>query len=194
MQAILRSNPIASVVSNPRLPDNPIVGLNESFVELTGYAAEDVLDRTCRFLSGNGTEPWLSEKIRQSVAEHRPILVEILNYKKDGSTFRNAVLVAPIYANDDDLVYFLRSHVEIVTGLESISENCKERAIACLGQLSPRQLEVVKLVAKGLLNKQIAAVLNLSEKTVKMHRGLAMDKLELNTQAKLVRIVVQAGF
>lgn len=52
---------------------------------------------------------------------------------------------------------------------------------------------MTKLVAKGLLNKQIAAILGLSIKTVKMHRGLVMDRLALRNQADLIRLAVEAG-
>ena len=193
LRTVIGSTPIASVISDPRLPDNPIIALNDAFVDLTGYQPGEVLGRNCRFLSGSGTEPWLSEKISEGVKEHRPVLVEILNYKKCGTPFRNAVLVAPIYDDEDELVYFLGSQIEIARGEQSISENRRERAVACLIQLSPRQLEVTKLVAKGMLNKQIADVLGLSEKTVKMHRGLVMEKLQLRTQADLIRLAVEAG-
>lgn len=193
LRTVVSATPIASVVSDPRLPDNPIIALNHAFVELTGYEPHEVLDRNCRFLSGSRTEPWLSEKIREGVRDHRPVLVEILNYKKCGTPFRNAVLVAPIYDEEDELSYFLGSQIEIVAGDQSISELRHERAVASLKQLSPRQLEVSKLVAKGLLNKQIACILGVSEKTVKMHRGLLMRKLKLRTQADLIRLAVEAG-
>lgn len=193
LRTVVSATPIASVVSDPRLPDNPIIALNHAFVELTGYEPHEVLDRNCRFLSGSRTEPWLSEKIREGVRDHRPVLVEILNYKKCGTPFRNAVLVAPIYDEEDELSYFLGSQIEIVEGDQSISELRHERAVASLKQLSPRQLEVTKLVAKGLLNKQIASILDVSEKTVKMHRGLLMKKLKLGTQADLIRLAVEAG-
>ena len=62
-----------------------------------------------------------------------------------------------------------------------------------LQTLSPRQFEVTKMVASGLLNKQIAGELGLSEKTVKMHRKLVMEKLELRTAADLIRLAVEAG-
>lgn len=193
LRTVVSATPIASVVSDPRLPDNPIIALNHAFVELTGYEPHEVLDRNCRFLSGSRTEPWLSDKIREGVRDHRPVLVEILNYKKCGTPFRNAVLVAPIYDEEDELSYFLGSQIEIVEGDQSISELRHERAVASLKQLSPRQLEVTKLVAKGFLNKQIANILGVSEKTVKMHRGLLMKKLSLGTQADLIRLAVEAG-
>ena len=57
---------------------------------------------------------------------------------------------------------------------------------ARLGSLTPRELEVFRLVAKGMLNKQIAAVLGTKEGTIKMHRGHVMQKLELGSVAELV--------
>lgn len=193
LQIVVEATPIATIISDPRLPENPIIAANRAFLDLTGYGPDEVLDRNCRFLSGAGTEPWLTEKIREGVCDHHPVLVEILNYKKCGTPFRNAVLVAPIYDDEDELLYFLGTQIEIIGCAQSISENRRERAVAGLSQLSPRQLEVTKLVAKGLLNKQIAAILGLSIKTVKMHRGLVMDRLALRNQADLIRLAVEAG-
>lgn len=85
--SLVSDSPIPSVISNPRLDDNPIVACNAAFCELTGYRAEEVIGRNCRFLSGPGTEPWLSDEIRRAVHERRPVLVEILNYKRDGRHF-----------------------------------------------------------------------------------------------------------
>ena len=57
-----------------------------------------------------------------------------------------------------------------------------------LAQLTPREYEVFRLVAKGMLNKQIAGVLGTKEGTVKMHRGHVMRKLELGSVAELVSL------
>lgn len=187
-------SPIPSVISDPRLPDNPIVACNAAFCELTGYPTEEVVGRNCRFLSGPATEPWLTEEIRRGVREHRPVLVEILNYKRSGQPFRNAVLVAPIYDEDDALLYFLGSQVEIDANAASPSSMRRIRAAEMVKALSPRQGQVLRLVANGLLNKQIAAQLNLAEKTVKMHRAILMERLGLHTTADLIRLAVEAGF
>lgn len=190
---LVTDSPIPSVISDPRLPDNPIVACNQAFCDLTGYPEDEVVGRNCRFLSGPATEPWLSEEIRRGVREHRPVLVEILNYKRSGQPFRNAVLVAPMYDENDELLYFLGSQVEIDAEAKSPSSMRRIRAAEAVQSLSPRQGQVLKLVADGLLNKQIAAKLALAEKTVKMHRSILMNRLGLNTTADLIRLAVEAG-
>ena len=191
---LVTDSPIPSVISDPRLPDNPIIACNAKFCELTEYPSEEVVGRNCRFLSGPATEPWLTEEIRRGVREHRPVLVEILNYKRSGQPFRNAVLVAPIYDEQDALLYFLGSQVEIDADASAPSRMRRIRAAELVKALSPRQGQVLRLVAEGLLNKQIAAELDLAEKTIKMHRAILMDRLGLHTTADLIRLAVEAGF
>ena len=193
VEDLIKASPIASVISNPRLEDNPIVACNQAFVDLTGYGPEEILGRNCRFLSGPQTEPWLSDAIRQGVRDKKPVMVEILNYKKDGTPFRNAVLVAPIFDEEEELTYFLGSQVELPEEANGPSNVRRARAAAKVRELSPRQLEVLQLVASGLRNKQIAWELGLSEKTVKMHRGIAMEKLGVQTSADMIRLAVEAG-
>ena len=191
---LISNSPIASVISDPRLPDNPIVACNTAFCELTGYAPEEVVGRNCRFLSGPGTEPWLSEEIRRGVREHHPVLVEILNYKRSGEPFRNAVLVAPIYDEHDELLYFLGSQIEIGVDAPTSTSMRRIRAAELVKKLSLRQSQVLKHVANGLLNKQIAGELGLAEKTVKIHRAILMNRLGLQTTADLIRLAVEAGY
>jgi len=103
------------------------------------------------------------------------------------------VLVAPIYDENDALLYFLGSQIEIDAGAATPSSMRRIRAAEMVKALSPRQGQVLKLVANGLLNKQIAAELDLAEKTVKMHRAILMNRLGLHTTADLIRLAVEAG-
>jgi PAS domain S-box-containing protein len=191
--AMIAGSPIASVISNPRVPDNPIVACNDAFCALTGYDRDQILGRNCRFLAGKGTEPWLTEEIRAAVREQRPVLVEILNYKRDGTPFRNAVVVAPMFDADGELAYFVGSQVELPEGVPGPSTSRRIHAAESIKALSERQRQVLTLVAKGLLNKQIAGVLGLSEKTVKMHRAIVMERLGISRSAEMVRLAVEAG-
>ena len=64
---------------------------------------------------------------------------------------------------------------------------------ARLATLTPREIEVFRLVAAGLANKQVADELGLSEKTVKIHRGHVMQKMDARTFADLVRMAEKAN-
>ena len=186
-------SPIATVISNPRRKDNPIEATNQAFCELTGYSEPEIVGRNCRFLAGEATEPWLTERIRQGIALKQPVLVDILNYRRDGSPFRNAVLVTPLFDTHGELAWFLGSQVELGEASSAVFAGRREKAVVKVKTLPPRQRQVLELIASGLLNKQIAWKLGISEKTVKMHRALLMERLGVPTSADLIRLAVEAG-
>jgi PAS domain S-box-containing protein len=183
--------PIATIVTNPRLPDNPVVAANDAFLKLTGYSREEVLGRNCRFLAGGETEQQGSAVLGRAVVERRAVLTELLNYRRDGSSFRNAVMIAPIFDAAGELLYFIGSQMD-VTGKAAPAVDRRRRASEQLGDLTPRQRQVLEQMTLGYRNKQIAIRLGISEKTVKMHRASLLTKLEAATSADAVRIAVEA--
>ena len=186
-------SPIATVISNPRRPDNPLEVANPAFCDLTGYAESEIVGRNCRFLAGELTEPWNTDRIRAAIGSRRPVLVDILNYRRDGSPFRNAVLVTPLFDEEGHLAWFLGSQVDLGTDAPASFDARRARAVSAVKSLSDRRREVLELMARGLLNKQIAGDLDLSEKTVKMHRALMFRRLGVTTTADAIRIAVEAG-
>ena len=68
----------------------------------------------------------------------------------------------------------------------------KNHARNLLDRLTPREFEVMELVAGGLLNKQVAGELGIAEKTVKCHRAKVMEKLEITSVAELMRVLQKA--
>ena len=189
----IETSPIATVVTNPRLPDNPLVAVNPAFCDLTGYPAAEMLGRNCRFLAGPDTEPWQTQSVRDAIRLLRPSLTELLNYRKDGTPFRNALIIAPLFDDRGELAWFMGSQVEVGAGAAGPLSLRRQRAVQLVNTLSERQREVLREMALGHRNKQIAWRLSLSEKTVKMHRGLALQKLGVSTSADAIRIAVEAG-
>ena len=189
----IAASPIATVVTNPREVDNPITVANAAFLELTGYAEGEIVGRNCRFLAGDATEPWISEQIRDAIRDRRSVLVDILNYRRDGTPFRNGVMVTPLFDPDGSLAWFLGSQVDLGEDAPELFSLRRRRAAAMVHSLPVRQRQVLALVAQGSLNKQIAYKLGISEKTVKMHRALMLERLGVGTTAEAIRIAVEAG-
>jgi len=101
------------VVTDPRLPGNPIVLANNAFLDLTGYAADEVIGRNCRFLQGRDTDPASIEEIRQAIAAERELTIEILNYHRDGRPFWNQLMMSPVFEEDGALRFFFASQIDV---------------------------------------------------------------------------------
>jgi PAS domain S-box-containing protein len=101
------------VVTDPRLPDNPIVFANPAFLALTGYDADEVLGRNCRFLQGPDTDPAAVALVRDAVAGRREVKVQLLNYRKDGGTFWNELHLSPVFDEAGELVNFFGSQLDV---------------------------------------------------------------------------------
>lgn len=188
-EELISNSKVAAVVSDPRQKDNPIVACNQAFMDLTGYPREEIVGRNCRFLRGERTEPEQTAMLREAVAENRPVMVELINYKKDGTPFRNAVMIAPLFDAKGELTYFLGSQMAI----DDSGASRHEQARALVDSLSRRQRQILEALAKGRLNKQIAYELDLTERTIKMHRAAMLRGLGVRTVAEAIRIAIEAG-
>src|SRR5512139_483088 len=111
LESIHRS-PIATIVTDNRRPDNPILEANDAFLRLTGYGRHEVIGRNCRFLAGPATEPEVRSAIRRAVMAGEPIVAELINYRKDGSPFRNALMIAPICDASGRVALFMGSQMD----------------------------------------------------------------------------------
>ena len=187
------SSPLAMVLSNPRSADNPLEIVNRAFCDLTGYAEGEILGRNCRFLAGEATEGAITEQIRSAIRARAPVLADILNYRRDGSAFRNGVMITPLYGEDGELTWFLGSQVDLGPAHADAFSSRRAAALERVQGLPPRQRQVLHGMARGLLNKQIAWELKISEKTVKMHRALMLDRLGASTSAEASRLAGEAG-
>ena len=117
------------VVSDPRQLDNPIVLVNASFLEQTGYAAGEVIGRNCRFLQGDDTDPRAVESIREAVRAARRHTVELLNYRKDGRPFWNQLHISPVHSPGGELVYFFASQMDVTEQRKTMALERAEHAL-----------------------------------------------------------------
>jgi len=123
-------------IVDARQADYPIIFSNDAFLEMTGYSEHEVLGRNCRFLQGPETDRRSVQVIRAALAENREMAIEILNYRKDGSTFWNALFISPVYAPSGELIYFFASQLDVSRRRDAEDALRQAQKMEALGQLT----------------------------------------------------------
>lgn len=95
------------VITDPTLPDNPIIYANPAFERMTGYSRSEALGRNCRFLQNDDTDQPPLEDLRAAVNEGRECRVVLRNYKKSGEMFWNELYVSPVHDEQCALTNFI---------------------------------------------------------------------------------------
>ena len=95
------------LITDPNLPDNPIVYVNPAFEKTTGYTPEEVLGWNCRFLQGEDRDQPALEELRVAIQEGRECRVVLKNYKKDGTPFWNDLSLYPVRDESGHLANFV---------------------------------------------------------------------------------------
>lgn len=144
-------------ISDPNLPDNPLIYVNSGFEAMTGYSKDEVIGRNCRFLQGPQTSRLAAEEIRQAIACQRPCVVEILNYRKDGSTFWNRLSITPVRDANGQVTHYIGIQSDITerkrtedllrqanADLEKVNQQIRQ-ALRYAGQIQRTMLPAGKL-------------------------------------------------
>nr|AML78856.1 putative LOV domain-containing protein [Oresitrophe rupifraga] len=115
------------VITDPRIPDNPIIFASDSFLELTEFTREEILGRNCRFLQGPETDQATVSKIRDAIREQREITVQLINYTKSGKKFWNLFHLQPMRDQKGELQYFIGVQLDGSDHLEPLRSRLSER-------------------------------------------------------------------
>ena len=103
-------------LSDPNLPDCPVVAANQGFCDLTLYPEHEIVGRNCRFLQGPMTDPAAPPRIRACLAAGQGCIEWILNYRRDGSMFWNLLFISPVRDPDGRVMYFFGNQLDITQG------------------------------------------------------------------------------
>jgi|GEM_PF-778655 len=109
-------------IADARQPDNPLVYANQAFYDLTGFAPDQVIGVNCRFLRGPDTDPEASRAIREAIERGVPATVELLNYRRDGSTFWNRFTIFPVTNDAGELAYFVGYQIDVTAQRDAEAE------------------------------------------------------------------------
>jgi PAS domain S-box-containing protein len=117
------------VITDPKMPDNPIIYVNPAFEEISGYTAEEVRGRNCRFLQGGYHEQPALDELREALTEERECRVVLRNYRKDGRPFWNELYVSPVHDEDGLLTNFVGVQNDITERrrIEEVLRESEER-------------------------------------------------------------------
>nr|AML78225.1 putative LOV domain-containing protein [Pellia sp. BC-2016] len=115
------------VITDPRLPDNPIIFASDHFLELTEYTREEIIGRNCRFLQGPDTDMGVVRKISDAIRNQKNITVQLLNYTKTGKPFWNLFHLEAMKDNKGELQYFIGVQLDGSEHIEPIRRRMSER-------------------------------------------------------------------
>jgi len=102
--SLVTDSDLAVSFADPHQPDSPLTFVNDAFCRLTGYERDDCEGRNCRFLQGERTQAAAVARVRQGIEERRFRLTELVNYRRDGELFHNALLIGPIMNERGELL------------------------------------------------------------------------------------------
>ncbi|RTR00164.1 EAL domain-containing protein [Halomonas nitroreducens] len=113
LQRGIEASPNGVLMADAIQRNMPTVYANEAFYRLTGYSADEVLGRNCRFLQGEDTDPTAIEVIRQALKARSEVQVTLLNYRKDGTPFWNRLAISPVVDEAGHCTHFIGTQEDI---------------------------------------------------------------------------------
>jgi len=117
------------LITDPKLPDNPIVYVNPAFEKISGYAVDEVMGRNCRFLQGAERDQPALDELRAALREGRECRVVLRNYRKDGTLFWNELYVSPVHDEGGRLTNYVGVQNDITERrrIEEVLRESEER-------------------------------------------------------------------
>jgi len=136
LRSVMSVSPLAMVLTDPYQPDYPVIFINRAFTSLTGFSAEEVLGRNCRFLQGAETDRAAVLVLRDAVAAMGEAQVDLWNYRKDGSRFWNSMYVGPVMGRDGRLLYYFGSQTDASARREVDEARSRAQRVDTLGSMA----------------------------------------------------------
>jgi len=124
------------LISDPNQADCPIVYASPGAERLTGYRAEELVGRNCRFLQGARTDPAKVAEVREAIRAGRECSVEFVNYRKDGTPFWNALFISPVRDEQGRLLHFIGVQADVTERHQLEAQLQQSQKLESIGQLA----------------------------------------------------------
>ncbi|MEG4337780.1 PAS domain S-box protein [Microcoleus sp. D3_18_C2] len=184
------------LIADARKPDIPIIYCNPAFEKLTGYSAEEVIGRNCRFLQGPDTDQVELNKLRRSLEAGTEIQVVLKNYRKDKTPFWNELMVSPILDNEGKLTHFIgvQNDISKRVAAETAREESEER-LRAIASTTPVPLLITRLEDSVILYANPAVGESLGLSYEQLVGGEKIDiYANINDNIQLLELVKKNGF
>lgn len=109
-------------LSDPGLPDNPIIYANRAFEDITGYSNKEVIGKNCRFLQNDDRKQDAIKIVHEAIKNKSEVEVTLRNYRKNGELFYNHLSIKPLLDRDGSLLYFLGLQYDVTRHIEAQNE------------------------------------------------------------------------
>jgi len=119
------------VITDPHLPDNPIIFASQGFLDLCGFKLEEVLGRNCRFMQSPNADASQVAQVRDGIFKGKDVSACILNRRADGTEFYNQVFVAALHDANGRIANFVGVQLEVSLVFPFV----RETYITCLPTL-----------------------------------------------------------
>lgn len=133
--AVIDACPISIAVADARRPDTPLIYVNRIFQTLTGYDRAEVMGRNCRFLHGPGTDDAAVGVLHEAIRTGSRADVRLLNYRKDGSTFLNHLVLAPIHDETGTLSAYIGLQADVTDEARREEIDRQRQRVEALGRM-----------------------------------------------------------
>ncbi|MBC8171885.1 MAG: PAS domain-containing protein [Anaerolineae bacterium] len=140
-------------IADARLPDMPLIYINDAFERITGYSGAEVLGKNCRFLQGSEPDQPVLLELRAAIREGRQCEILLRNYRKDGTFFWNALFMAPIYDENSLLTHFIGVQTDVTD-----REEARRAFETTLAELRETQMMLVHSEKMNALGQMVAGV------------------------------------
>ncbi len=127
---------LGMLISDATRPENPIVYCNPGFERLTGYTADEVIGRNCRFLQGPDTDRAEIARLRAAIAGGRSCSVVLKNYRKNRTAFWNALNVTPLTDDDGRVTHYVGVQTDITAVKELEAQFLHAQKMELIGRLT----------------------------------------------------------
>jgi len=140
LQLVVDASNDGIVIAEQEGSDNILIYVNPAFERMTGYSAEEILYRDCRFLQNGQGEEDVRRKVRAAIEAGEPCRQVMRNFRKDGTEFWNELSITPVRNAGDGRQYFIGIQKDVTAQMAG-----RERIMQLEEQLAAARQEIVRL-------------------------------------------------